>query len=506
MRTPLIALLFLFASQLFSQTHGVGPDWGPEVALPLADTSASQRGVLFNNMAVSSSGRIFISTEEINAVTGNFLGHYLTWSDDDGLNWAAPIPIAGMEKVIGASGPKLAMDPDDNLYVLFEAKAPSGLFLTKYSSADLSIPIDTVRVGYKVVHNSWATHLTCDAQGTLHAVWHEGDPNSGKTSEVFYSHSTDGGLSWSPQVMLSDDDGRSSAFPRVQMEAANGDLVAIAWRDSISPTFRWNVLMAVSEDGGQTWSAPFPVVASPDMNSDPDVVIDDQNRIHLFFHRYPVGNMFDGALVGYGWSDDAGNTWQPANWMQLSEPGIRSHLVEGNRYDPVNDILWSVWKDERDVSSGGGPDIVVSYSTDRGNTWSEPEFATDWGSQAIGFKAGALLPNGGLALNYEVAGADGKLRVYFRKRNLSLTPVYEEENQLNIALWPQPANASIFLKNSGEDTVMMVITDMLGRQVGEVIAAPGLNEIDVSGLPGGQYLLYSIDNALPYIEKLIITR
>ncbi|RME01908.1 MAG: exo-alpha-sialidase, partial [Bacteroidetes bacterium] len=282
MRTPLIALLLLFASQLFSQTHGVGPDWGPEVALPLADTSASQRGVLFNNMAVSSSGRIFISTEEINAVTGNFLGHYLTWSDD-GLNWAAPVPIAGMEKVIGASGPKLAMDPDDNLYVLFEAKAPAGLFMTKYSS-DLSILIDTVRVGHKVVHNSWATHLTCDAQGTLHAVWHEGDPNSGKTSEVYYSQSTDGGQSWSPQVMLSDDDGRSSAFPRVQMEAANGDLVAIAWRDSISPIFRWNVLMAVSEDGGQTWSAPFPVVASPDMNSDPDVVIDDQNRIHLFFH------------------------------------------------------------------------------------------------------------------------------------------------------------------------------------------------------------------------------
>ena len=130
MRTPLIALLFLFASQLQSQTHGVGPDWGLEVALPLADTSASQRGVLFNNMAVSSGGRIFISTAEINAVTGNFLGHYLTWSDDDGLNWAAPVPIAGMEKVIGASGPKLAMDPDDNLYVLFGKKDHAILFST----------------------------------------------------------------------------------------------------------------------------------------------------------------------------------------------------------------------------------------------------------------------------------------------------------------------------------------------------------------------------------------
>lgn len=505
MRIAFLLLLFFLASQISAQTHGVGPDWGPEVPLPLFNSFASQRGVLFNNMALTSTGRIYISTVETNPSNGNIIGNFLTWSDDDGQTWAHPIPIEGMSKVIGSNSPKLETDQQDNLYVLFSGKQPAGVFLSKYDS-NLSLLIDTVRVGTMKAYNSFATHLTVDAQNRLHVMWHEGDPDLGQITEVYYSRSTDGGVSWSPQIMLSNDDGHKSAFPRVQLKAASGDLIAIAWRDSIGIAQKWDVYMAVSEDGGSSWSASFPVVQSNDLNSDPDVVIDNQDRIHLFFHRYPVNNLFNGAYIGYGWSDDKGNTWQPAGWKQLSEPGKRSHLAEGECYDVLNNILWAVWKDERDVSLGGGPDIMLSYSTDRGNTWSEPEFATDHDTLAIGFKAGTNFPDGSYALNYEATEPTGKLRVYFRKRNAVNTSQVETTANPDMTLWPQPADNTVFFNNPTDVGLPLCILDCYGRKLKQTTAFPGINEIDVSQLPAGMYVLHLSSSDFSFGKKLLISR
>jgi hypothetical protein len=108
--------------------HGVAPEWREEVALPLVNPEASQRGVLFNNMAVSSGGRVFIATVEEDPDTHNTLGFYLTYSDD-GVAWQTPIPIAPMSEVIGGASPKLEMDAGDNLYVLFSSHQPGALFI-----------------------------------------------------------------------------------------------------------------------------------------------------------------------------------------------------------------------------------------------------------------------------------------------------------------------------------------------------------------------------------------
>lgn len=419
MKQLIIFLLCLCPPLFLKAQHGVAASWGAEAALTPSNSAHSQRGQLFNNMAVASTGRIFISTSELHPATGGISGNYLSYSDDGGTTWSASQPILPISQLIGGSSPKLVMLSGDTLCVLFQSVMPAGIFFIKYNHG-LTWVSDTVRVASPVNYMGFTTHLTADGQGRLHAIWHEGDHEEGEISECYHSRSLDGGASWSAPVMLSNNDGHSSAFPRAQFDAATGDTLAIAWRDSINISQKWNIMLAVSTNGGQTWGAPTAEVIGNNNDSDPDLVLDDQNRIHLFYHQYPAGNPFDGANVRYAWSDDLGTTWSNSPFTQLSEPGIRSHLLEGNRYDPGNDVLWAVWKDERDFAAGQSKaDMALSYSLDRGLTWSAPEFATDWGCSSLGFKAGIVLPDGQFAVNYEVADSLTNLnRVYFRKRVL----------------------------------------------------------------------------------------
>ncbi len=467
------AIVLILCTCVGFAQHGVGPLWGPEIPLPLVNPGASQRGVLFNNMAVSSRGRVFVATVEADPTTQVTIGNYLTFLDS-ATNWHSPVPITPMTLVVGGSSPKLAMDAADNLFVLFSSRNPAALYLVRYDTS-LTLRSDTIRVASPTLYPTFAsTHLTVDGRNRLHVIWHEGNMEAGEIVESFTCRSTNGGLTWSAPIRLSDLDGRHSAFPRGQFDVANGDTLAIAWRDSSAvPQNKWDVLMSVSTDGGVSWRAPQQVAASVHYESDPDIVIDTQNRIHLFYHQYPAGNPFWGANIRYRWSDNLGASWSTE--QQLSEAGgtIRSHLNEGNRYDPVRNVLWCMWKDERDFFNGQDrSDIVISYSTDRGLSWSVPEFVTDWDTLSVAFKAATLFPDGAYCTNYEVIISTSPMtrRVYYRRRS-GVTAVIDPKAtpSEHVLLWnyPNPFNPSttITVVLPERTNASLKIVDMLGREI-----------------------------------------
>lgn len=481
--------------------HGVGPQWGPEIPLPLFNPGASQRGVLFNNMAVSSQGRVFISTVELNPSTQGVLGYYLTYSDN-GTTWSSPVAIGALSRVVGGSSPKLALDSNDVLYVMFTSRNPAALFCVRYDTT-LTPLSDTIRIASPTLYSTFSsTHLTVDGRNRLHAIWHEGDMGTGDMVEAFTCRSTDGGLHWSIPIRLSNLDGRHSAFPRGQFESAFGDTLAIAWRDSALPPNKWDVHMAVSTDGGSSWRPPVTVVGTAHYESDPDIVMDSYNRIHLFYHQYPSNNPFWGANIRYLWSDNLGTSWSPE--QRLSSPGdsMRSHLNEGNRYDFRRNVLWCMWKDERDFNQGQArADIMVSYSTDRGVHWSAPEFVTDWDTLSVGFKAATLHPDGAYSTNYEVmpTGANAPMRVYFRKRQPVITHVAQPP-ELATLFWlgqnyPNPFNPSttIMFRLAQKEHVKLTVFDLLGREVATVVdgardAGEHVILFDASTLSSGVYV------------------
>lgn len=523
-----ILTILLFINTNYCQ-HGVGIGWQDEVVLPIhnAHLNPKQRGVLYNNMVVTSGGRIIISTAELNSSNINQVyGYYFTYSDDGGITWSPSKQFIPIDMVVGGSSLKLAIDKDDNIFALWNSANPSAIFISKLDT-NLNILVDSVRVSSKMINGNFATHITTDRKGRIHVMWHEGSTNSPNITESFYTRSTDGGISWSTTIPISNNDGHHSAFPHAQFNNA-GDTLAIPWRDSVGGTNKWDVHIVYSTNGGLSWTSPVPTITTPDSDWDPDLIIDNFNRIHLFYTKYPLSNPFWGARNYYLYSDNLGISWnlpnQPSNGM-ISD-NYRSQLIEGTKYDEKRNILYVTWKDERDFNTANGNvegDIMLAYSTDRGMNWMAPEFITDRNDSTIGFKAGAILAGGEYAVNYEVLSQDDiqnvntSLRVYFRKRTPILTSYGYEISQIKDFIlyqnYPNPFNSSTSISYSlpFRSKVKLSVYDIMGNEISTLV-----NEEQNSGyyqvafnestLYSGVYFYKLQSNNYTEIKKMILIK
>jgi len=519
-------LIFSFAVHA---QHGVSPEWGSEIQIPKVNSNYSQRGVLFNNIVCANTGRIFLHTVEldtsINPPQGIIKGVYIYYSDNGGLTWSIPVEFTPVKLTVGSSPTKIAISGDGSVHFFWTALAPAALFYSRYDY-NLNLVVDTIRIANKVNFEQWATHLTIDRRNRLHAIWHEGNTNNNNVAEVYYSNSSDNGLTWRQAERLSAEDGKHSAFPRVQLDAASGDTIAIAWRNEVTAN-NWDVQMRISTNFGASWNPIDTVVSDLSFDSDPDVLIDNYGRIHLFYHQYPVVNPFYGANVRYGYSDNLGQTWIPATFYQMTETGMRSHLVEGTRYDITRNILWTFWKDERDFMNGQHrADMMCSYSTDRGENWSSPEWVTDKDSFTIAYKAATLTHDGGIAVNYEVSSSVnglGLVQVYFRKRNspLGVNPI-STTLPCNFVLnqnYPNPFNPYTKVRFSipgirglsETQSVQLKVYNILGKEVATLVNGqlnPGTYEADFNGngLSGGVYFYQLTAGRFTDTRKMILTK
>jgi hypothetical protein len=115
---------------------------------------------------------------------------------------------------------------------------------------------------------SWAVDPT---SGTLYAVWQDSRFNGGTHDDVVFAKSTDGGLTWSAPVRISQAPNVASFTPTV---AVTGGVVAVTYYDFRNntpdpgslPTDYWIVH---SHDGGATWTenhvaGPFDMQTAPD--------------------------------------------------------------------------------------------------------------------------------------------------------------------------------------------------------------------------------------------------
>lgn len=514
MKLKFILLIILAASYSFAQ-HGVGSEWSDQVKIPQFNSSAKQRGVLYNNIVTTSDGRIIISTSEHNPSNINQVyGYYLTYSDSGGISWLnPPVRFTPFNLVTGGSGLKLAITSGDTIIAILNSASPSALLCSKLDK-NLNVIEDSIRIANKINYNISATHLTIDRYDRIHIMWNEGSTNSSQITEVYYTRSTDRGLSWQPVQLLSSNDGHHSAFPHSQFDTA-GDTLAIVWRDSVGGLNKWDVFASFSTDGGQSWSSsPVPILNSPDSEWDPDLIIDNQNRIHLFYTVYPNNNPFWGARNYYRYSDDVGNTWHLPNNPSdgMISDNYRSQLLEGTRYGPINNVLFTTWKDERDFDILNGNvrgDIMLRYSTDRGLNRAKAEFVTDAYDSTIGFKGGHLLSTGEYCINYEliypedINNPSTYVGVFFKKRNSIITSIYNDNSLIAKEYflnqnYPNPFNASttISFTISYSEFVTLKIYDVLGNEVATIV-----NENLTAGIHSYKFNAGNLTSGV-YIYKL----
>jgi len=189
-------------------------------------------------------------------------------STDGGATFRKPVVVS---PGVNATGAMPAIAPNGDLYVAFEdfSVSPGGIDIVKSTDGGLTFsrpknvanvnPISTMTGGNGVRDNGYP-RVAVDNKGAIHIVFSSALRLFGQDrSDVRYVRSTDGGATFSPSVFFNDDGTTTAQWLPCIAAAPDGTLGARWWdrRNDPAGDSLTDVYMAVSTDGGMSWSKNF---------------------------------------------------------------------------------------------------------------------------------------------------------------------------------------------------------------------------------------------------------
>ncbi len=220
--------------------------------------------------------------------------------------------------------------------------------------------------------------LTGNGSGTLYAVWEDGRNGGVFDRDIYFSRSTDGGMTWtSPDVRVNDDstsDTANQVSPDIAYDESRDRIYAV-WQDARNGDY--DIYFAYSDDNGDNWSAnellsidPPTSLGADQMNPSiavgPNVTDVWPVAVYVVWQDRRNGN--DDIYISR--SDDGGLTWTD-NIFVTDDPQMTSQdqvaPSVGVGYDLLGyDDVFVAWEDWRDPAN---PEIYVARSRDRGGTF-----------------------------------------------------------------------------------------------------------------------------------------
>jgi hypothetical protein len=193
-------------------------------------------------------------------------------------------------------------------------------------------------------------------------------------SEILLSRSTDDGATWSAPIVISSDSGlpRGSAAGAVvgfQGTVGKDGTLYTIWPDGQA------IVLAVSRDGGRTFSRSRRVVATtpplfpaitqfPGSNALPTVSIDPRTvpgRLVLSWGDYRYGDLDILSAT----SDDGGETWSaPVRVNDDSVHNGKDQILSWMTVDPTDGSVYALFYDRRADTANVLPSLTLARSTD----------------------------------------------------------------------------------------------------------------------------------------------
>lgn len=266
-------------------------------------------------------------------------GVWYTKSTDGGNNWTSPVMISDTMYLL-QNPISIAIDSNDNLYVMwyyyYEGVSDGyDIFFTKSTDNGTTWLHPNVIVNDTVSCMNLSPSFCLGGLDTIYTVW---DDDRLPSWHVFFSRSTDGGLSWLSTNIKVDPDTISSYNPKIIYNKLNGFLYC---------TWQWFnadlILFSKSADNGETWSSP--------------ITVSDSLEQSLGLHSFDIdssGNMYltwqdarqDSSDIFFTFSTDDGNIWYFPNIKVNDDTTQRPQsyadiLVKGQ------DDVYVVWEDPR---------------------------------------------------------------------------------------------------------------------------------------------------------------
>jgi PKD domain-containing protein/K319-like protein len=262
--------------------------------------------------------------------------------------------------------PQTAVDSSGNIFVVWEddTNVNANILFSRSidGGATFSAPINLSHA--KMF--PFGPRISVDSHDGINVVWNDNSPGN---LDIFFSRSTDGGLTFSSPVNVSHD---ASVSSNPQVAADSTGNIFVVWENDSGVL---GVLFSRSVDGGVTFSAPSMVSTNTTGSVSPQMVVGPTGNLYLAWED----DFASGSDISFSRSLDHGLTF--SGTTSLSHGVGNSTGVQLNVDATGN--LNAVWSND----SPGNFDIFFTRSTNGGLNFSAPANI----SKSLGFSSNALL-------------------------------------------------------------------------------------------------------------------
>ncbi len=198
--------------------------------------------------------------------------------------------------------------------------------------------------------------------GAIHLAWIDGREGK-KDPGTFVAKSTDRGRSISQNIKIDDN---TCVCCRTALATSSDGILYVAWRKIFEGNIRETVVSR-STDGGRSFSPP--VIVGHDRwmyqacpHRPASLGVDQQGRLYVVWYTEGADET---PAIYLAYSDDQGATFSPKRQLNVSKGTFPDHpqmAVDQNGQVVI------VWEEQSPVRR----EVVMSYSIDRGRSFSKP--------------------------------------------------------------------------------------------------------------------------------------
>jgi hypothetical protein len=333
------------ALNVYTSTSGAA--WSepvPIVIFPSSEYRFLPILALDKRLSGSNAGSAYIFYENYGSLKPFFLGVWGRYSRDGGRTWANEVAVSDPDHYY-ARGPVAVTGSDGTVYAAFEYRPANRIFnapelyldrstdggrtwgtdrlisggaieatgAPDWKEYELTLPVARTNSCIMIRINHYPSIAVSPTDSDIvYAAWNDGRwetefegcaPGSGRHSDIAFSKTTDGGLTWTDPIRINDDalaNGVDQFMPTLQV--APDGTVGISFYDRrYDPDhLLYDLSYTQSADGGATWSANQRV---SDVSSDPDRLVDFKGIDDIGFRKslvygpdYAVASWLDTRL------------------------------------------------------------------------------------------------------------------------------------------------------------------------------------------------------------------
>jgi len=300
---------------------------------------------------------------------------YFSKSTDEGNTWSPNTIISQNIDTLVCTGSHISLDVLGNIYVAYMTAHNNltdwDIYFTKSTNGGSSFtPPIIVNDSSEIYHQKYCAIAVDSAGQNVYVVWQDWR-NLQYEPDIYFSRSTDGGVTFLPGVRVNDDiDTTNQWFPVIACDNS-GQNVYVAWMDNRDTLHGWDVYFSRSTDYGQTFEANYPINDTITTGSTPQdypSVYYKDGIIYAVWHdgRDPSGGYFAKSI-------DNGVSFGP-NILVTDDPWATGYYSSITVDDSTN--VYIVWRDYRNYDPYGH-EIYFAFSDDSGQTFNPNVLVND---------------------------------------------------------------------------------------------------------------------------------